>query len=331
MNKNLQLAVKGAATIALLWLSLRHLDMAQIRQQLANGSLSLLALAVVMMAATLWLIAVRWQIVLNAMGSQLGVARLTGHNFVGFFFSQAVPSAVGEGIRVWLIYRDGATPVQAISSVIIERLAALCVFVLFASIGLPTILRAMGMPELIWPVELAIYGGVIIGVCAIRIISKNAWLRTFKLGRRLVQLAVDAWNLVSRPQALVGFLLCTLCVQFLSCMAVWVVSKAIGFKISVGAILTVMPSVFVLLGLPISIAGWGLREGAMGLGLGLLGVATSDAIATSIIFGLVNLIVGLIGGGVWLLRKEALPQETLTPSEGMGLLSEQSASTPRSR
>jgi len=37
--------------------------------------------------------------------------------------------------------------------------------------------------------------------------------------------------------------------------------------------------------LPISVAGWGVREGAMVVAMGLLGVAREDALATSVLFG----------------------------------------------
>ena len=59
---------------------------------------------------------------------------------------------------------------------------------------------------------------------------------------------------------------------------------------------------------PVSIAGWGVREGVMVAGLGLLGVNADGALALSVLMGLVVLGISLPGGAAWLadtLRRRA--------------------------
>jgi hypothetical protein len=51
--------------------------------------------------------------------------------------------------------------------------------------------------------------------------------------------------------------------------------------------------------IPVSIAGWGVRETAMILAFSYAGLAESDGLIVSILFGVVNLAVGAIGGIVW--------------------------------
>jgi len=57
---------------------------------------------------------------------------------------------------------------------------------------------------------------------------------------------------------------------------------------------------------PISVGGWGVREGAMVTALGLVNIAPSVALAVSIQFGLIMLVVGLPGGVLALFGKPAL-------------------------
>jgi glycosyltransferase 2 family protein len=52
---------------------------------------------------------------------------------------------------------------------------------------------------------------------------------------------------------------------------------------------------------PISIAGWGVREAGMIAAFGLFDVPAAAALAVSIELGLANLALGLIGGIFWLL------------------------------
>ena len=56
--------------------------------------------------------------------------------------------------------------------------------------------------------------------------------------------------------------------------------------------------------LPISIAGWGVREQAMVTAFALIGVPGEGALALSILFGLIALLFGLPGGVVWLMSAD---------------------------
>ena len=66
--------------------------------------------------------------------------------------------------------------------------------------------------------------------------------------------------------------------------------------------LLLMPLIVLLTILPISIAGWGVREGAMIMLLGLVGMPSEQALALSILVGIVALISGLPGGLIWLIE-----------------------------
>jgi hypothetical protein len=52
--------------------------------------------------------------------------------------------------------------------------------------------------------------------------------------------------------------------------------------------------------IPVSIAGWGVREASMIVALSYAGVGAADAFAISVAFGLINVIAGIPGGIFWL-------------------------------
>jgi hypothetical protein len=52
--------------------------------------------------------------------------------------------------------------------------------------------------------------------------------------------------------------------------------------------------------LPVSIADWGVRESSFMFVFAHAGLAQSDGLAISILFGAASFIVGLIGGIVWI-------------------------------
>jgi glycosyltransferase 2 family protein len=57
---------------------------------------------------------------------------------------------------------------------------------------------------------------------------------------------------------------------------------------------------------PVSIAGWGVREGAMVYGLGLANVPREAALIVSIVVGLSLAAIGLAGGVVWLMQNNRI-------------------------
>src|SRR5207244_12397320 len=65
-----------------------------------------------------------------------------------------------------------------------------------------------------------------------------------------------------------------------------------------------VPPVMLITMLPISIAGWGVREATMGLAFGYAGLMTNEGVNVSLLFGAVFFIVGAIGGIVWILSPE---------------------------
>ena len=69
----------------------------------------------------------------------------------------------------------------------------------------------------------------------------------------------------------------------------------------------VLPVVVLGASVPISFAGWGVREGAMVLMLGKMGISSADALALSIVLGLVLMSVSILGGFVWLSVRKEMP------------------------
>jgi uncharacterized membrane protein YbhN (UPF0104 family) len=303
VKKLLLLGLKILASGALLWVIFRHIDISQAAAQIRGASMLPLGAALLFSVLVLCLNAWRWQLILEVSGFPRRLPRLLAHTFIGFFFSQATPSTVGgDGVRAWLVYRDGATLSQALRSVLIERLLGLGILVVVAAAGFPWLLARMSSGLALWRAEAAVLGVITIGILSLWLVQRSEWLLRFRIGRGLHALADDIWAILRRPKAAMLFGISSLISQVLSCLTVWAVGNAIGVSLSWATVLIVMPSVFVVAALPISIAGWGLREGAVMVGLGLFGVSATDAVAISVLVGLIYLAVGLAGGVVWLLR-----------------------------
>jgi hypothetical protein len=64
------------------------------------------------------------------------------------------------------------------------------------------------------------------------------------------------------------------------------------------------PPIMLITMMPISIAGWGVREATMMVAFGYAGLVQADGTVVSILFGAVYFIVGALGGLVWIFSAE---------------------------
>jgi hypothetical protein len=69
--------------------------------------------------------------------------------------------------------------------------------------------------------------------------------------------------------------------------------------------------------LPISIAGWGVREATMMVAFGYAGLAPADGTVVSLLFGATSFIVGAIGGLVWILSAEKTSGDRVAVDEAV--------------
>jgi hypothetical protein len=74
--------------------------------------------------------------------------------------------------------------------------------------------------------------------------------------------------------------------------------------VAFGQTFLLIPPVMLITMLPISIAGWGVREATMGLAFGYAGLMTNEGINISLLYGAVSFIVGGFGGLVWIFSAE---------------------------
>ena len=75
---------------------------------------------------------------------------------------------------------------------------------------------------------------------------------------------------------------------------------ALGINITLLDCLVLVPPVMLVTTLPISIAGWGVREGAMVAAFGFVGVPAQESLLLSLLFGVLGIVVALPGGLIWL-------------------------------
>jgi hypothetical protein len=146
-----------------------------------------------------------------------------------------------------------------------------------------------------------------------RLIEK--W-RNVALVSRLADVASDARRagFMLKPATSVLFL--SLSMHLLAILSVYVLARGLGMEITALECLALVPVVLLISTLPISLAGWGMREGAMVAALSFAGIENSEALALSILFGLTLLAISLLGAVFWLVQGRSAAHQAVGEKSG---------------
>jgi uncharacterized membrane protein YbhN (UPF0104 family) len=90
-------------------------------------------------------------------------------------------------------------------------------------------------------------------------------------------------------------------------MIAFCLARSVAAPLSFAQAFLLIPPVMLVTMLPISIAGWGLREATMVAAFGYAGLPEADGLLVSLLFGLTMVVVGAIGGLAWILGGEKMP------------------------
>ena len=133
-------------------------------------------------------------------------------------------------------------------------------------------------------------------------------LEGWRVTRFLLLLAAGVRAVFASTRAIAAVVMLTLCGYVIASYVVYVLARGIAIDLSLGNALLLIPLVTLVTVLPISIAGWGLRESAMVVALGMIGVSASAAFSLSLLQGLVAMASGVPGGLLWLSMRGMAPR-----------------------
>lgn len=301
----LPLVLKAIITISLIAWLFQRVDLRPFIDRFARIDLALAFAAIAMMMVQLLLTGWRWWLVGCAIGAPLARPIAFRLTLIGQFFNQTLPSAIGgDAIRAWFATREGIPLAKAIGSVFADRIIAMVMLVAIVAATLPLFFARItdSAPRLGIGV---LVGGTAVGVAIFLGLGERvaALLQRHRLTRPLAHLVNDVRAVLVGPTYPLSIGVASIVVHLGVIVSAWLAARALSLDVTLIDCLLLIPPIVVLTMLPISIAGWGVRESATVVGFGFLGVSASDALALSVAFGLVQIAVGLPGGAVWLAQR----------------------------
>ncbi len=303
--------LKVAVSILLLYLLLRSMDTAVVAGILGRLPILAIAVACALLVLQTLVLALRWWLVMAAIGVPLKFGMIVPLTYMGVFFNQVLPTSFGgDAVRMWQAYRAGIRPEAAVGGVFLERISGVVGLAILSVLGV----WYMGAQIDDQAVRLALLATLPITIAGMAILAfldrMPDRLRQLPLLKDLARLATDSRRVLFAPVTAVPLLLLSMLSHALAAGAVYAFAQGLQLDLSVWNCLALFPAVGLVTLIPISFAGWGLREGAMVAFFGFAGVDPDTALALSLAFGVALLAAALPGGAFWLTWNRARSEQS---------------------
>jgi glycosyltransferase 2 family protein len=279
--------VRTLVTLVLLGVVALQVDWGTAADRLRAGEWGWFAAAVALLAAALVIGALRWHLLLEAArvpSAWLATLRAYG---IGVFSNNFLPTAVGgDAARAWIVGRSGPALVRALSSVAVDRGTNIaCLLPLgWAAVAVDR----QAVPGALVAALAAVTAGGVLGAVGLLL----ATLRGGGPLARLLPGRLRGWAREGRgtllayvrdPVLLGRVLALGLAYQALAVTSTWLSTRALELHLPLALIAVTVPLVLALTLIPLSIAGFGVREGGFVVLLGEAGVSATDATLLSLL------------------------------------------------
>jgi glycosyltransferase 2 family protein len=304
-RRHLGLALRVGGGLALLALVMWYADPRALAGKLADAKPAWVVAAIVLSIAGNLLASVRWAAIGRALGMSAPTGRLIRMYARGITTNMLLPGATlsGDLLRSYQLAGLGNPFLRAALSVFLDRFSGLwvlCIMSLLAAAGM----AAAGLAAARVPAGL---GGYVLLLAAIAVAPlvpwPTQWLRALPGAARLADgLHALRGRLKQERAALWHSVWLSVAVQILSAWTLWACSRAVGVELSYFAMLAAAAPIFIMAALPVGIAGFGTRELAAVLVLGIFGVPGDQATATALLYGLAAVVQGVLAAPLFLTK-----------------------------
>jgi glycosyltransferase 2 family protein len=253
--------------------------------------------------------AYKWALLGRSVGFRQRFGDYLRFYFIGMFFNVFGPSTIGGDVVRALYLGDGRRPGLAANCVFFDRASGLAVLMALGAAALLAF-PGYGFP---WPLTAFIIGGggaLVLGwwMCPrlVRLLPEQNRLRR-QVENELEPFWRDRRLLVRVAAVSLMFHLTQVLVQ-------WTLVRAAGATVPLSYCLIYHPVISAMTALPVSLGGFGVREGGYLYFLTRIDVDDSVAVTVGLLWFVVTLVAGLGGGALFVASGAELPRLRAEPA-----------------
>jgi len=300
-------STKIAATLLVTSLAVAYIlskvDVAKTKDIITSASVPWLLVSAALTLVTVPPMGWRWQRLLSVRGVRESVTWLTRAYFVSYAVGQVLPTSVGgDASRIFETSRRHPGQITPITgSVLLERALGGAVTLLLAGIGLLLAIGRYPIGAYLW-VELVFVLGTI--ATAFVFFSRTVRRRLVFLGGVARRLRVEKparavydglHGYRDHPGTLLVVAVVTAAAQLTRVVAIYASGRAVGIDLSLLPYVVLGPLLFLVMLVPFTVNGIGVREAFFVSFLGKLGIDHDHAFACGFLFFVMTILLALPG------------------------------------
>ena len=290
--------LRSAAAVTVLWFLWRHLGSAPFKEGLRAVSWPAVMAAVTLTALTTVCSAWRWQVAARALGLAIGLPTAVRAYYRSLFLNSVlIGGFLGDVHRAVTHGRRSGDVVLGLRAVAWERLYGQIIQALVTALVLLT------LPSPVRPALPYVLAGVAVVAgavgCAALIASRTGRDRS-RLTRATRAVADDLRHSMLAPHVWPRLTLASLLVVAGHTATFVIAARAAGSTAPLGELLALLMVVQTAMVIPLSVGGWGLREGIAAWAFAAAGFGAATGVTIATLYAVLMLIAVAPGGGLLL-------------------------------
>lgn len=312
-RKHLINSLKITFTALIFYLVFRSVNVSDVLSHFfrVNAHTHLLVLTIALLQTGL--MAVRWRAITVISGFIIPLKGSFSAILVSYFFSQGLPSSVGaDAFKVWWMKKRDV-PLSNVTIIILFDRALGFISLLILCMASIYLLQLKGVLLLDPKMIFSVFVLPIMTFIFVIVITRNRfpiskdwaifWVLRKNLKEKFHRLYIEIADSIKKPlnhKRQLGIqLMLSVLVHLLTVLMAFLVATDLSSNISfIDCLMVVAPSLLISY-LPISIAGWGIREGTFAVAFAMAGFSSEMGLLISILLGTSILIISLFGGIIW--------------------------------
>lgn len=295
--------IKLIITIIIFIILFRYVNIQEVSKIILGANLFYIFLALISQILSTFIASYRWYLIMSFFDFKENLTFYIKSYFKSTFFNQVLPGSIGgDAVRVFELGSMGYSKKEAFSGILVDRVVG--VFGLIILNFVSNIANKGTFPGWLFDlINLISIIGIIgfFGLIYLRNITRLKDIKFLSLFYRLS----NKFHLVyNRFKTLALHSSITIIIHLFTIFAMFFLSKAVNLNLDFGTLLVAIPPIFLLTIIPLSLAGWGVRESAM---VGILVLAGADreaVLSVSIMYGLILIASSLPGAYYWMRSKK---------------------------
>lgn len=312
-KKNVIFILKASISILILFIIITNINWGEVSKNLKYANYFLLSIALVFNIFERVELTYKWNLLIWARGIKVSFTRLFFINLIGAFGGLFLPSSLGtDVVRSFYLAKNNSEKSISISSVFVDRIIGLFSLILLG------VLSLFFSSDLVPNTNIKFYA-IFLFIILLFIFyffqkRETAFYLKKLLGKIKNRKIPDAINKLhfsildykKYPKTLLFSFIITLLVQITRVLTYYFIALSFNISVPIVYFFIFIPIIMLVIMIPISIGGFGVREGTFIAFFALVGMSMNDAVIIAFTNSLINTLVSSLGGVAYLFYNSSM-------------------------